>query len=289
MKKAFLLLAGLLMSGLSAHAQTALTPVETLAPEMFTTVELSASFANDPKPIRSGLMWRIYEEKNDGAIKPPLKQLNMAIPSVALPIGDYVVHVTYGLASASRPLKVRKLPPNERQLEKLTLNAGALKLNAAMSGDIPIPPEQLRFSLYVPLPQNSEGRLVAENIRANAVVRLPEGVYHVVSAYGDSNAIARTDVRVETGKLIEATLNHRAATVVLKLVAELGKEAIAGTTFSILTPGGDSIREETGAFPSITLSEGEYSVIARNNGKVYQTTFRVESGRNRDVEVLTKE
>jgi hypothetical protein len=31
------------------------------------------------------------------------------------------------------------------------------------------------------------------------VIRLPEGVYHVVSTYGDANAIMRSDMKVEAG------------------------------------------------------------------------------------------
>ena len=68
-----------------------------------------------------------------------------------------------------------------------------------------------------------------------------------------------------------------------------GGEALANTAFTILTPGGDIIREMIGAFPSATLAEGEYVAIARHNGKTYQTTFKVESAIDRDVEVLAKE
>ncbi len=87
-------------------------------------------------------------------------------------------------------------------------------------------------------------------------MRLPEGTYHVVSTWGDSNAIQRADLKVENGRLTDATLNHRAATVTLKLVAAPGTEAFAGTAFSVLTPGGDTIREAIGAFPQVTLSGG---------------------------------
>jgi hypothetical protein len=110
----------------------------------------------------------------------------------------------------------------------------------------------------------------------------------VVSTYGDANAIMRSDLKVESGRVTEATLNHRAATVTLKLVGSEGGEAIAGTTFSVLTPGGDVIREAIGAFPSVTLAEGEYVLIARHEGKVHTKEFRVESGLDRDIEVIAK-
>jgi hypothetical protein len=117
-------------------------------------------------------------------------------------------------------------------------------------------------------------------------VRLPEGTYHVVSTYGESNAIMRADLKVDAGRLTEATLNHRAATMTLKLVAAVGGEAYAGTAFSVLTPGGDVIREAIGAFPRVTLAEGNYMLIARHDGRVYTREFNVQSGLDRDVEVM---
>jgi hypothetical protein len=93
---------------------------------------------------------------------------------------------------------------------------------------------------------------------------------------------------VQAGKLIVATMRHRAATLTLKLVNKPGGEALANTNFTILTPGGDVIRELIGAFPSMVLAEGEYVAIARNNGKTYQSVFKVQSALDSDVEVVAK-
>jgi hypothetical protein len=114
-------------------------------------------------------------------------------------------------------------------------------------------------------------------------------VYHVVSTYGGSNSIVRADIRVTSGKVTKAQMHHRAATVTLKLVSQPGGEARANTQWSVLTPGGDVIRELIGAFPSLTLAEGEYVAIARNDGRTYQGEFRVRGGADRDVEVLARE
>ena len=92
-----------------------------------------------------------------------------------------------------------------------------------------------------------------------------------------------------SGKLIDVTLRHRCATLTLKLVNKPGGEALANTTFTVLTPGGDVIRELIGAFPSLVLAEGEYVVIARHDAKTYQSTFQVQSGMDRDVEVVAQE
>lgn len=288
--------AGLLVAGASAAlAQTAPAPPSlggaplpstvpgpAAAPQPGANLTLSAVFAGDQKPIRAGLVWRIYEDRPDAATTPVAKSTAPS-PSLALKPGAYIVHASYGFASASKRLN---LNPGQA-VDRLVLSAGALMLRGSVA-DVPIPPNRLSLSIFVPVGNNSEGRLVMANAKAGELIRLPEGTYHVVSTFGESNAIMRSDLKVESGKVTEATLNHRAATVTLKLVGAEGGEAFAGTAFSVLTPGGDVIREAIGAFPSLTLAEGDYVLIARHEGQVYTREFKVESGLDRDVEVLAK-
>jgi hypothetical protein len=252
-------------------------------PIAFGKVMLNASavFAESNQPIRSGLVWRVYEDRGDTSEPVIVGRSSSPVPSFTLPPGNYIVHVAYGFASASKFLTIQSGTLNER----LVINAGALLLKGAV-GESPIPANRLTFAVYVPEAQNSEGRLVIANAKPNEMIRLPEGTYHVVSTYGDANAIMRSDLKVESGRVTEATLNHRAATVTLKLVASEGGEAFAGTAFSVLTPGGDVVREAIGAFPSVTLAEGEYVLFARHEGKIYTKEFTIESGLDRDVEVL---
>ena len=252
-------------------------------PERDAELTLSAAFTGSNLPIRSGLAWRVFEDRGDGARPAIVARSTEAAPTLRLPAGAYVVTVTYGYASTAKRVTLSGQPLTE----SLRVTAGALKLSGAI-GDMRIAPGQLAFSVFVPVGTNSEGRLVRSGIKSGEVVRLPEGTYHVVSSYGDSNAIQRADLRVENGKVTDATLNHRAATVTLKLVAAPGTEAFAGTAFSVLTPGGDTIREAIGAFPSVTLAEGDYVLIARHDGQVYTREFKVESGMDHDVEVLAK-
>ena len=244
---------------------------------------LSASLAGQTQPLNSGLAWRIYEDRGDSEKPVILARSTDASAHFKLAPGAYVATVTYGYASASKRVTMSGTPVTEM----LKLSAGALKLSGAIGTD-PIAPAQLAFSIFVPVGTNSEGRLVRSGVKAGELIRLPEGTYHVVSTYGDSNAIQRADLKVENGKITDATLNHRAATLTLKLVAAPGTEAFAGTAFSVLTPGGDTIREAIGAFPSVTLAEGDYVLIARHDGQVYTRDFKVESGRNQDVEVIAK-
>ncbi len=246
------------------------------------TLSLSATFTSgDSRPIRSGLIWRIYEDKGAGATPQLVSKHTVPTPTATLPAGIYLVHAAYGLASATKRITISGGPVQER----LVIGGGGLRISGAI-GEVPIPPERISLSIFQPLPNDSEGRLIASNVKAGDLVRLPEGSYHVVSTYGESNAIMRADLKVDSGRITDATLNHRAATVTLKLVAQEAGEAFAGTAFSILTPGGDVIREAIGAFPRVTLAEGEYTLIARHDGKVYTREFKVESGLDRDVEVL---
>ncbi|MFD0936333.1 hypothetical protein ACFQ12_14260, partial [Methylobacterium trifolii] len=246
-------------------------------------LSLSALLSGSGQPLRAGLAWRIYEDRSDGVRPAIVARSTEAEPSFRLAPGPYVATVTYGFASASKRVVMAGQPASDT----LRVSAGALKLSGAI-GDQKIPGNQLSFSVFVPVGTNSEGRLVRSGVKAAELLRLPEGTYHVVSTYGESNAIQRADLKVENGKVTDATLNHRAATVTLKLVAAPGAEAFAGTAFSVLTPGGDTIREAIGAFPQVTLAEGDYVLIARHDGQVYTREFKVESGMDRDIEVVAK-
>ena len=273
--------AGALAQGAPVPPSLGTAPLPTLQGQV--TLALSAAFAHDNRPIQSGLAWRIYEDRGDTSAPTVVARSNDPAPRFTLQPGSYVIHAAYGFAGASRRITLQSGALNER----VSIGAGALKLRGAIS-DNPIPPNRLSFSIYVPIGSNSEGRLVLANGKAGELIRLPAGTYHVVSTYGDSNAIMRADLKVESGRITEATLNHRAATVTLKLVAAIGGEAFAGTAFSVLTPGGDVIREAIGAFPSVTLAEGDYVLIARHEGEVYTREFKIESGLNRDIEILAK-
>ena len=309
MKPLFLVTFAMLIAGADcAAAQTAASPapqkgrstrpapVEQEKPAAGATLRLSAALTqNDASPIRSGLVWRIFEDaaRPDGARR-LVAESREASFSAQLPDGVYIVHAAFGHAGATRRVVIEGRNVNE----KLILNAGALKLIDTL-GDMQLPAHRLSISIYVPERGNSEAKLVLANARSGEVVCLPEGAYHVVStlldtsqgSQGDNNttnSVVTADLRVPAGKVIEATLRHRAATMTLKLVKAPGGEALANTSFSVLTPGGDVIRELIGAFPSLALAEGEYVVIARREGKTYQTTFKVTSTQDRDVEILAQ-
>ena len=279
------------------HSQKPPSPPVAADNQDLATLRLSATLGpNDAQPVRSGVIWRVFEERAqpDGSHK-LVAQSEEASPTLPLADGAYVVHVAYGLAGVTRRVVIEGRHVSER----IALNAGGLKLVDKL-GETQIPPQRLSISIYVPERGNSEAKLVLANAKAGEVICLPEGAYHIVSTLLDTsqgaqggnnatNSAVTADLRVPAGKLIEATLRHRAATMTLKLVNSAGGEALANTSFSVLTPGGDVIRELIGAFPALVLAEGEYVAIARHEGKTYQHTFKVISTQDRDVEIVAKD
>jgi len=173
--------------------------------------------------------------------------------------------------------------------EVFDLPAGGLRLEGRV-GDVKIPGGQISFDVMQGSQfEPGEKRPLASGVATGEVVVLPEGTYHIVSNYGDSNSVVRSDIRVAAGKLTDVTVTHRAAVIMLKLVSEHGGEALANTNWSVLTPGGDEIvRSIGGAFPKVILAEGEYRAIARNEGKTFERAFKVITGVDGEIEVMAR-
>ena len=246
---------------------------------------LSARFGKEAPAIPGGLTWRVYAAKaDDKGLFKLLKEDKSASPTMVLPAGTYIVHVGFGLATAVKPVTLSGPTVNE----VFDLPAGGLRLEGKV-GDARIPPGQISFDIYKGSQfEAGDRRPIAERLATNQVVVVPEGTYYIVSNYGDANSVVRSDIRVQAGKLTDITVNHRAAAITLKLVMEANGEALANTAWSVLTPGGDVIKEVLGAFPRVILAEGEYRAIARNEGKVFEREFKVVAGVDGDIEVLAK-
>jgi hypothetical protein len=249
-------------------------------------VELVATLTKDGESVQDGLDWHVFSPipGTDGKL-PVIAFSQGGAASFNLAPGDYLVNVAFGRAGTTKKMHV----PADGNVEKqvLVLDAGGLELTAVSGSDSRIPPSDLKFSIYSEdVREDGERGLVVADIAPHTVVRLNAGTYHVVSDYGDVNAVVRADIQVEAGKLTQATIQHRAAKVTLKLVAAEGGEAIADTAWSILTSGGDIVGESVSAFSTLILAEGEYTAIARNKTKIYQRDFSVKAGINSDIEVM---
>ena len=181
------------------------------------------------------------------------------------------MHASFGRAGATKRITVG----HDSKHESVVLDAGGLELNAMLAGG-----KRIRLVAAQVLDLRSKptkaAALIIQDVSPNTVVRLNSGNYQVVSNYGTDNAVIRSDVKVEAGKLIEVTVEHHAAELTIKLVREPGGEAMADTSWSVLTDSGDPVRDHdvVGAYASMVLAEGDYTVIAKNRDKLYQRISR---------------
>src|SRR5450756_149275 len=248
-------------------------------------LSLTARYGKEMPVITGGLVWRVFSDRPDetGTFK-LIREDRGATPNIVLPPGGYVVHVAFGLVSAVRSVTLKA----ETDRESFLLPAGGLRIEGRV-GASKIPQNQISFAIYKGSQfEVGERASLVPSVAAGDVVLLPEGTYYIVSNYGDANSVVRSDIRVQASKLTDVTITHRAAAITLKLVSDKGGEALANTAWSVITPGGDVIKESIGAFPRVILAEGEYRAIAKNEGKVFGRPFNVVNGVDGEVEVVAR-
>ena len=275
-------------SPLAPPAPPAAPPVAQAAPAVpagQVLLAVAARYGQNSAPISAGLIWRVYAAKPDSPGNFRLiKEDRAAAPTFTLPPGNYVVHASLGLASAAKTIALRA----DTVREVFDIPAGGIRLEGRV-GDVRIPLGHITFEIFTGSQFNtSERRPIAQNVQTGDVVLLPEGTYYIVSNYGDGNSVVRSDVHIDPGRLTDIVVTHRAAIITLKLVNNPSGEALANTQWTVLTPGGDVIKESIGAFPRLVLAEGDYHVIARNEGRTYQRDFKVITGVDGEVEVLAR-
>ena len=253
-------------------------------PNEAATLNLHATIQGSNETLDKGMMWRLYGEKPGPNGKLPLfGTFGGGKANFRVKAGYYLVHGAFGYAGQTKRIKV--LPPVTDAI--FEIKAGGLRLNAAFSeGDI-IPSKYLRFKVA----RHERGglRTIANDIKANELVQLSEGNYHVTSHFGDINSQATAEVRIKTGKLTELTLYQRGAEISLKLVSEAGGEALVNTSWTVLTPGGDPVANSIpSSFPKLILAAGDYIAFALHEGKNHSKQFSIESGLHKEVEVILK-
>lgn len=262
-------------------AGDAAAPVD---PATLSTLTLEARLTEGGPPITSGMTWRVFGDSvgSDGKMR-LVGEATGGPVTLKLKAGSYFVHAAYGRAGVSKKVDVG----GDVATDSIVLNAGGLRLAALVGKDQPLAGSDVSFDIYAPDDGGSGERiLLVSNAPAGQIIGLSAGIYHVVCRYGDANAVVRADIRVEAGKLVEAAVYQNAARLTLKLVEAQGGEALANTSWSVVTQTGEAVADSVGAFPSVVLAAGDYTAIAKHNGKIYERGFTVEPGLNRDVEVL---
>lgn len=244
---------------------------------------LTAQLTVDGPVLPSGLHWRIFgtDLADDGTYPLVLEAEGGSITTPLEP-GRYFLHVLYGWAGATTELIVT--PDHDSQ--NVVLNAGGLRLNATIGEDRAIAAGDLRFEVYGIDPEFGEDILITDSARPGDILRLSAGTVNVISYYGEANAVVQAAIDVVAGELTDLTLYHEAAKVTLKLVGARGGEAMANTSWSVVSPGGEILFDSTGAFPTVVLAQGDYIAIAKHDDQIFEGNFAVVAGRDRDVEVL---
>jgi len=246
---------------------------------------LEAQLTADGPALQQGLVWRVFSpEPNEEDKLPLIATAAGGTASFSLPQGSYLVHVSFGRAGATKRITVR----NASRHEKLILDAGGLKLSAKLPDGHEISDKYLRFSIYAADDENAENSLIVPNIKPDTIVRLNSGTYHVLSNYGTANATIRAEITVTAGKLTEATVEHNAAEITMKLLRDRGGEALADTSWNIVNTNGDIVFETVSAYASLVLAAGDYIAVAKNKDRLYQREFTVEAGKNENVDVFAK-
>ncbi|AQX19874.1 carboxypeptidase regulatory-like domain-containing protein [Bartonella sp. WD16.2] len=244
---------------------------------------LNARLTRNGENITKGLVWRIYA---------PILGIDNKLPLIAtfeggsahfdLEAGSYLVHVSFGHASMVDQVNLKN---GQEFVKNFNLNAGGIIFNSTLLNGT-VNEKELYFTIYKDAEENDDTGVILSNVKPQSIVRLKTGHYHVVSHYGSVNAITRSDIQVDAGKIIEVTFQHQAAQIVLKLVRQEGGEALADTSWSITNESGDIVYEAVGAYVSFVLAEGDYIAIAKNKDQIYQKVFSVVSGRDEDINVI---
>lgn len=248
-------------------------------------VQLQALVTASSAPIDQGLVWRIYEPVAgpDGRHK-LIQTVKESIPTVKLAAGTYLINAAYGRANVTRLVTLK---PGEAHQESFVLNVGGIRLMAALASGETIPEAAVRYDVFGDARDQFGNRTrILSGIKPGLIVRLNSGLYHVVSTYGDANAIERADVTVEAGKLTDVKVKHVGARVTLKLVGRKGGEAITDVRWQILTDKGIIVRESAGALPTHILQPGNYTAIALQGERKFPQEFTVEPSETRQVEVV---
>jgi hypothetical protein len=254
-------------------------------PTAIVQVPMTARLTADGEEIEEGLVWRVFGRSPGGESGTALLfTQQQARPTFKLRTGDYVVNAAFGRAHITRRISV-KPGQTDGVVEDFVLNAGGLRVKAQVGGS-DAPQNTVSFSIYSDRDQTDNRKLILSAARPNLVVRLNAGIYHIVSTYGDCNAVVRSDVTVEAGKLTEAIVTHSAAKATLKLVHRAGGEALPDTQWTIQTPEGEEIKESVGALPTHILAPGKYVVLAKSQGRSFQREITLANGETTQVELV---
>ena len=256
--------------------------------DSYADVSIDLMLAEGGALVQQDAVWRIFSDTAD-ALGEPILLHHIQAPAldITLPYGTYIIHAAYGLASVHKTIIIAR----DDYIDNFILNAGGLKVSIGHAFKDSFVAEKAKYNIYpltdlTQLVENQEPEAIVTDVPNGGIIRLNAGAYRIVSKYGEANAIIEAEIRVESGKLMEAAMTHRSGDVTLKLTTQPGGSALANTQWTILGASGDLISEGVGALSKHTLAIGQYTVVAVNGGQSYTHNFSVSLGQNPVVEVI---
>lgn len=253
-----------------------------------------ATIAKNGEPIKSNISWIVFDsskknmQKHD---KISLKNFNEVAhstqwkPTFTLEPGDYYIQCSFGRISAIKNIHIMA---NNSLTTSINFNAGAIQMQAEIVNGT-INTNKLHFSIFTDESENELTSLIDKISKPNITVPLKAGTYHLVSNYGDVNAIKRANIKVTAGDISQITFKHTAAQATLRLLRSANTQALADTKWSIKDASGDVIFSTNGAYATPILTHGNYTALAENKKHLYQKDFTIESGKNMTIDVFTSD
>ena len=195
-----------------------------------------------------------------------------------LPPGTYYVVARQGSVEARERLAVG---PGDVVRRTLNVAVGRLALATKPVGAAPAPGELVSYRVER---LDSVPPEVIATSRAAPVLVLPGGRYRVEGRYGAMNARTVRDIEVKAGQMQQLTLEHQAAALKLRLLAN-GVPVLSDVLWDIRDETGATVWTAGQPEPSATLQAGRYSVRAETRDKRYDRAIELRAGETRLIEL----
>ena len=247
------------------------------------SLRLRARITAATDPIARPIAWTVHRVDDRAEDEWPLVgERSAADATFDLAPGQYVVRAGYGAIKAAKVVVVQ---PRQQVDVTFILNAGGLRVVPALA--FLDPPEGVNAKHWVFEAADDRGsrRLFAETDRPGEVIRLNAGTYHLVSRFGDANAVVEADVTVRPGMLTEVEINHKAGIVHLGFARHDTDGPSETVQWQINDSNGAVIMRADGARISQILAPGAYIAAVDYGGRKFEARFEIDIGETREVNI----
>ena len=163
---------GSTMEQAPASAQTQPAPAApVIQPGGIARLHLEALLTDTSPALQRGVNWRIFREERDkNGHLPMLKNVDGGLFDTELEPGSYIIYAGYGYANLTKRIVLEKAGSYS---ESFNLRAGAVRLNAVATGDVPLDNNILTFDIYkTGGVEESSQDLIVKNVKPEHVVKL---------------------------------------------------------------------------------------------------------------------